>query len=324
MKIRKCLPLSALIVVLCLALFAAGCVPMGAYGQGMYGYYGNQQDYYGYTQGDYHGGGFDTNGWGSAQNGFGMFGGQNNNVDFGSSVYSSYAEAVKAFQNYGETINKKNNNYNELLMLTLDNSIGSGLLTPETNGTLFDINGDGSNELILYMRTIDIINTTNVYELLTNINFSLYIYTETNGKAVPVTIPDDLKIKAVENDFMSSISSLISSSLDEFTDYYTAYINGTPCLIKCDYGTLSGGDGKTEKIYVCTSNGNGIGINTVLEKKTRTEPVEKAYYSIDGREISESEYNDYINMIEIESSFVKSTGSVYTLDDLLVVLGDTW
>ena len=108
MKIRKCLPLSALIVVLCLALFAAGCVPMGAYGQGMYGYYGNQQDYYGDTQGDYYGGGFDTNGWGSAQNGFGMFGGQNNNVDFGSSVYSSHAEAVKAFQNYEETINKKN------------------------------------------------------------------------------------------------------------------------------------------------------------------------------------------------------------------------
>lgn len=313
MKIRKCLPLSALIVVLCLVLFSAGCVPMGAYGQGMYGYYGNQQDYYGDTQGDYYGGGFDTNGWGSAQNGFGIFGGQNNNVDFGSSVYSSYAEAVKAFQNYGETINKKNNNYNELLMLTLDNSIGSGLLTPETNGTLFDINGDGSNELILYMRTIDIINTTNVYEFLTNINFSLYIYTETNGKTVPVTIPDDIKIKTVKKYYLS----IVGSPFDEFTDYNTAYINGTPCLIKHDYGTLSGGDGKTEEIYVCTSNGNGIGINTVLEKKTRTEPVEKSYYSIDGREISESEYNDYLNMMETGSSW-------YTLDDLLVVLGDTW
>lgn len=315
MKIRKYLPLSALIVVLCLALFAAGCVPMGAYGQGMYGYYGNQQDYYGDTQGDYYGGGFDTNGWGSAQNGFGMFGGQNNNVDFGSSVYSSHAEAVKAFQNYEETINKKNDYDANESMLIFDNPI-------ETKGTLFDINGDGSNELILYMRNIDIIkNTTNVYESLININYSLYIYTETNGKAVPVTIPDDVKIKAVENDYMPS---LISSSLDEFTNYYTAYINGTPCLIKCDYGTLSGGDGKTVKKYICTSNGSGIGINTVPEKKIRTEPVEKAYYSIDGREISESEYNDYINMIEIESSFVKSTGSVYTLDDLLVVLGDTW
>lgn len=315
MKIRKCLPLSALIVVLCLALFAAGCVPMGAYGQGMYGYYGNQQDYYGDTQGDYYGGGFDTNGWGSAQNGFGMFGGQNNNVDFGSSVYSSHAEAVKAFQNYEETINKKNDYDANESMLIFDNPI-------ETKGTLFDINGDGSNELILYMRNIDIIkNTTNVYESLININYSLYIYTETNGKAVPVTIPDDVKIKAVENDYMSS---LILSSLDEFTNYYTAYINGTPCLIKCDYGTLSGGDGKTVKKYICTSNGSGIGINTVPAKKIRTEPVEKAYYSIDGREISESEYNDYINMIEIESSFVKSTGSVYTLDDLLVVLGDTW
>lgn len=312
MKIRNNIILSALFILLCSAMLATGCVPMGVYNQGMNGYYGNQQDYYGNTQGNYYGGGFDTNGWGSAQDGFGLFGGKNENGGFGSSVYSSYAEAVKAFQSYEEMIinNKKDNDDYVYLFY------GFGPSISETYGTLFDINGDGSNELILYMGTIDNDKGNDLDDIQNckvNINFSIYIYTEKNGKTVPVTIPDDIKIKTVKKYYLS----IVGSPFDEFTDYNTAYINGTPCLIKHDYGTLSGGDGKTEEIYVCTSNGNGIGINTVLEKKTRTEPVEKSYYSIDGREISESEYNDYLNMMETGSSW-------YTLDDLLVVLGDTW